>query len=142
MNPPRRPVSKLRFAPPITGARPAMWLALAAVLMVAPVPAAADGADVVDVEIAREAAGTFRFDVTVRHGDTGWQDYADLWQVVGPDGTVYGERVLAHPHVDEQPFRRSKGGIAVPEDVATVTVRARSSADGWGGAEMSVPVPR
>ena len=51
---------------------------LAAVLSLAIAEAApvwAGEADVVGVEIAG-ANGVYRFDVTVRHGDTGWAHYA------------------------------------------------------------------
>jgi hypothetical protein len=94
--------------------------------------AVADEAVVVAVEATPEATGTWRFSVTVRHTDTGWDHYADKWQVIGPDGTVLGERVLLHPHVDEQPFTRSLGGVAIPSDAADVTVRAHDTVDGWG----------
>ena len=101
-------------------------------------PAHAGEADVLSVKHARAADGTYRFDVTVRHADDGWEHYADKWQVVGRDGTVLGERVLAHPHDNEQPFTRSQSGIVVPEGVSTVTIRAHDKVHGWGGAELSV----
>lgn len=98
-------------------------------------------ADVVGVKVSQESGGTFRFDVTVRHDDKGWDHYADRWDVVGPDGTVYGERVLLHPHVNEQPFTRSLGGVTVPDGVDEVTLRAHDNVDGLGGAEMTVKLP-
>lgn len=110
-------------------------------LVLAAGAASAGEADVVAVDVARERAGTFRFDVTVRHADEGWSHYADRWEVVAPDGTVLGTRVLLHPHVDEQPFTRSLGGVAVPEGVGTVTLRARDSVHGHGGASIDVAVP-
>ena len=78
-------------------------LALLAALSLAPAAALAGEADVVGVA-ARSSGGGWSFDVTVRHADTGWEHYADAWRVVGPDGVVYGTRVLVHPHVNEQPF--------------------------------------
>ena len=80
--------------------------------------------------------------VTVRHADTGWDHYADAWEVVGPDGTVLGKRVLHHPHVNEQPFTRSQDGVKIPENVSSVTVRAHDSVHGHGGTEKTVKVPR
>jgi len=74
----------------------------------------------------------------MRHADAGWDHYADKWQVIGPDGTVLGERVLAHPHDTEQPFTRSQSGITLPEDVRTVSIRAHDKVHGWGGAELVV----
>jgi len=102
----------------------------------------ASDAEVVAVEITPEGGGSYRFDVTVRHPDTGWDAYADRWEVLAPDGKVLGTRVLAHPHVDEQPFTRSLGGVAIPGSVEEVTVRARDSVDGWGEVTKTVPVPR
>ncbi|MEZ5809916.1 MAG: hypothetical protein R3D45_00750 [Rhizobiaceae bacterium] len=103
--------------------------------------AAAGEADVVDVRVTVEAGGTYRFDVAVRHDDTGWDHYADRWDVVGADGTVYGERVLLHPHETEQPFTRSLGGVSVPEGVGEVIVRAHDKVHGLGGREMMVTLP-
>ena len=100
--------------------------------------ALAGEADVIAVETMQRADGTWRFDVTVSHTDEGWDHYADRWEVVAPDGTVIAARVLAHPHVDEQPFTRSLSGIVIPDDVSTVTVRAGDSRHGFGGAEMTV----
>ncbi len=71
-----------------------------------------------------------RFSVTLSHGDTGWDDYADGWRVELADGTVIGTRVLAHPHVDEQPFTRSSS-ISVPAGVNEVFIRASTNTGGW-----------
>lgn len=95
-------------------------------------------ADVVAAKFSRAADGSYRFDVTVRHADAGWEHYADKWQVLGPDGTVFGERVLLHPHDDEQPFTRSQSGIEIPDGTRTVTVRAHDKRHGWGGAELTI----
>ncbi len=95
-------------------------------------------ADIVGVEAVQTAPGTWRFDVTVRHADTGWDHYADRFDIVAPDGTVLGERVLAHPHVDEQPFTRSISGVAIPDGTPSVTVRANDNVHGLGGTEMTI----
>ena len=104
--------------------------------------ASAGEADVVKVEAAREGAGTWRFDVTVAHGDEGWDHYADKWEVLAPDGRRLGTRVLLHPHVGEQPFTRSLGGVAIPEDIDRVILRAHDSVHGLGGAEITVELMR
>jgi hypothetical protein len=104
----------------------------ALVLLVAAAPALADEPTVVAAEATRAADGSWRFDVTVRHEDAGWEHHADRWQVTAPDGTVLEERVLLHPHVDEQPFTRSLDGVAVPDGAAEVSFRARDTVHGWG----------
>ena len=102
-------------------------------------------ADVEFVTARQSADGTWRFDVTVRHPDTGWEDYADGWDVVLPDGTVLKAnaddpftRLLLHPHENEQPFTRSQSGLTIPPDVTTVTVRAHDIVDGFGGQTVTV----
>jgi len=95
-------------------------------------------ADVVDVKASKSGDGTWRFKVTVRHDDEGWDHFANKWEVVAPDGTVLATRVLAHPHVDEQPFTRSKSGIKIPEGIDEVIVRAGDSVHSTGGKTMTV----
>ena len=104
--------------------------------------ATAGQADVIAVEAIPENWNIWRFTVTVRHDDEGWDHYADGWDVVGPDGTVYGTRVLMHPHETEQPFTRSLSGVTIPEGVTHVTIRARDSVHGYGGAEVTIPLNR
>lgn len=103
--------------------------------------AAAGEADVVGVEASKGSDGTYRFNVTVAHGDEGWDHYADAWDVLAPDGTVLGTRILAHPHENEQPFTRSLNGVEIPEGVTEVTLRAKDSVHEYGGAEMTVTLP-
>ena len=124
-----------------TLALPLAALALAFGLVVGLPWAMAGEADVVDVSVSEQSDGVFRFDVTVAHADTGWEHYADRWEVVAPDGTILGTRTLLHPHENEQPFTRSLSGVVVPPDIDTVTVRAHDSVHGLGGAEMTVTLP-
>lgn len=105
-------------------------------------PAFGGKADVVAVDVVRESGGTYRFDVTVRHDDTGWDHYADGWEVVGPDDRVLGTRTLYHPHENEQPFTRSLGGVAIPDGVTTVRIRAHDSVHGFGGETVAVDLPQ
>jgi hypothetical protein len=110
-----------------------------------PVPDLVGNADVIYVRAVKEATGAWTFHVTVSHPDRGWDDYADGWNVVTPDGIVLKPdaespftRLLLHPHEQEQPFTRSQSGIAVPEGIAQLVVRAHDLVDGFGGAEVLV----
>ncbi len=96
-----------------------------------------------------EGPGTWTFYVTVEHPDTGWEDYADGWDVVTPDGEVLKPdpesaftRTLLHPHVDEQPFTRNQSGIVIPEGVTQVRVRAHDMVAGYGGQEVVVDLTK
>ena len=119
--------------------RKALPVALAAALALAGATTSALGgeASVVSAKATKSGA-SWRFDVTVRHGDEGWEHYADAWRVVAPDGTVLGTRTLYHPHVDEQPFTRSLAGVAVPPGIDAVTIEAHDSVHGWGGETVKV----
>ena len=111
--------------------------------MAAPTQTLADA----DVKYVRavQNGDTWTFHVTVRHPDTGWDDYADGWDVVLPDGSVLKPdsdapftRLLLHPHENEQPFTRSQSGLRIPDDVTQVTVRAHDIVDGFGGQTVTL----
>ncbi|NDR59678.1 hypothetical protein [Aliiruegeria sabulilitoris] len=109
-------------------------------LLLAP-PATANPALIEAVE-ARASSNGWQFSVTLRHGDAGWDDYADGWRVLAPDGTVLGTRVLAHPHVNEQPFTRSLSGVVIPDSVEEVQIEASTSPEGWSGKAQPFKLPR
>ena len=129
-----RAIAKSRRGTHLRTMRALLLIALAAA------PAFAGDVEVVDATARREAGG-WRFDVTLRHEDTGWDHYADAWRIVGPDGAIYGQRTLLHPHVDEQPFTRSLGGVAIPEGVSRVLIEARDNMDGWSPRVLELPLP-
>lgn len=109
-------------------------------VLVAAAQSAAGPADVVAAK-ARCQGERCRFDVTVRHADSGWDHYADGYDVLSDDGEVLATRVLRHPHVDEQPFTRSLGA-EIPAKVTRVRIRAHDSVHGHGGREQSLDLER
>jgi hypothetical protein len=102
------------------------------------VDAGAGEADVVEVVVSANDRGGYNFAVTVAHGDTGWDHYADRWEILDGDGNILGTRTLHHPHVNEQPFTRSLSAVEIPDHVKEVTVRARDSVHEYGGKVVSV----
>lgn len=92
----------------------------------------------IEAATATRAAQAWRVDVTLRHPDTGWEHYADAWEVLSPEGTRLGLRVLTHPHENEQPFTRSLAGVEVPAGTEYVLIRARCLVDGWAGSQVRV----
>lgn len=105
-------------------------------------PASAGSADVISARVRCKPNRECTFQVTVFHVDQGRQHYANLWEIVAPNGTVLGTRVLTHPHVNEQPFVRVLNSVKVPPSITKVTVRAHDSRHGFGGAEMTITIPR
>ncbi|MFZ5558057.1 MAG: hypothetical protein ACOZDY_15285 [Pseudomonadota bacterium] len=107
-------------------------LLLAALVCAGASPPARAAADVSAVQ-ATGAPGAYTFAVTVRSPDKGCNQYADWWEVLSADGRLLYRRVLLHSHVDEQPFSRSGGPVAIKAG-DTVYVRAHMSTTGYGGA--------
>jgi hypothetical protein len=83
------------------------------------------------------AGAAWRVAVTLQHGDTGWQHYADGWRVVDERGSVLGHRTLYHPHVTEQPFTRSHS-LTIPAGVQQVYVEAHDTVHGWSSQRLVV----
>jgi hypothetical protein len=110
-------------------------------LILAASPLAAEPPSVDHVSARQSGNGTWRFDVTLSHPDTGWSHYADAWRVLDMDGNQLGLRELAHPHVEEQPFTRSLSGVRIPEGTDRVQVQARDIPGGWNPETRVVRLP-
>ncbi len=102
-------------------------------------------ADVIAVEAVDHGSLGWTFSVTVRHPDTGWDDYCNGWDVVSDQGVVLKNnstaqftRLLLHPHEQEQPFTRSQNGIQIPAGVKSLTIRAHDIVHGFGGKEVII----
>ena len=91
-------------------------------------------ADVIEVQATGEP-GNYLFSVAISSPDSGCARYADWWEVIGANGTLVYRRILAHSHVEEQPFTRSGGPVAIAAD-QEVIVRAHMHPNGYGGALM------
>ncbi len=81
------------------------------------------------------ADNAMTFSVTIESPDTGCDSYADWWEVVDLDGNLRYRRILAHSHVDEQPFTRSGGPVTVAPN-EQVLVRAHMNTGGYGQAML------
>jgi hypothetical protein len=98
-------------------------------------------ADVVDAQVVETKDRLYQFQVSVLHEDTGWEHYADRWEVVDQDTNILATRTLHHPHVGEQPFTRGLSGVDIPKALKKVTLRAHDSVHGYGGKVISVDLP-
>jgi hypothetical protein len=103
--------------------------------------ALAEAPTVVDVDLQKRG-GAYSVHVTLAHPDTGWDHYADGWEVRDEAGNSLGLRVLHHPHVEEQPFTRSLSGVEIPDGTQAVFIVPRCSVDGWAETATRVDVPR
>ena len=90
-------------------------------------------AHVVSVEISESSVqNAFDFSVGIESIETGCGQYANWWEVITPAGTLLYRRILAHSHINEQPFVRSGGPVRI-EASTVVYVRAHMHPTGYGG---------
>ena len=110
----------------------------------------AGDADVTSVFARQDEDSTWTFHVTVEHKDVSWEDYANGWDLVLPDGASVKTdkfsdftKPIRQPHVNEKrPNLRTQRGIVLPEGTETVTVRVHDKKGGWGGKEVVVDLTR
>ena len=69
--------------------------------------------------------------VTLEHPDTGWDHYADGWEVLDSLGNSLAYRKLMHPHVEEQPFTRALSGVVIPDGTREIFIKVSCSKKGW-----------
>lgn len=98
--------------------------------------------DVIAVELRPAGDEVFDVAVTMSSPYDSPERYADGWRVLDQQGDVLGTHTLLHDHANEQPFTRTQRGLHVPAGVTQVTVEGRDSANGFGGATVTVDVPR
>ena len=110
-------------------------------IALAPHVALAEPPTVVDVDL-QTRGGAYTVHVTLAHPDTGWDHYADGWEMRDEAGKSLGLRILHHPHVKEQPFTRALSGVEIPDGTRGVFIVPRCSVDGWAETATRVDVPR
>ena len=95
-----------------------------------------------DVEIVKvefkKHGDVWRVNTTLKHEDTGWEHYADAWRIMSEEGEKLGERILFHPHENEQPFTRSLQKLVVPKGMHIVYVEAHDKKHGWSKQRVRV----
>ncbi len=91
----------------------------------------ANQVEIVKVTANCEKDQTCRFDVTLKHEDTGWKHFANKWEVYTPKDELLATRTLYHPHVNEQPFTRSLGNVKIPKGVNKVIIKAHDNVHGY-----------
>ena len=99
--------------------------------------ALANDVEIVNVEFINQG-NTWRVNTTIKHHDTGWEHYADAWRVVSESGEKLGERILFHPHENEQPFTRSLQRLVIPKNMNVIYVEAHDKKHGWSKQRVQV----
>ena len=117
-----------------------LLLSVVFLTLTTPATLTAGEADVVNVTIHKVGRDKFTINATLVHADTGWDHYANRWEVLDSDANILGTRVLHHPHVEEQPFTR-RLTLEIPRSITEVIIRAGDSEHDTGGKEIIVVVP-
>lgn len=97
-------------------------------------------ADIVGVDWSVSANGSLTISATVLHADEGWEHFADAFDVRDENGNLLKTRILAHPHVNEQPFTRQLSGVEVPEGTCELIISAHDSVHEYGGNNMTINI--
>ena len=92
---------------------------------------------ITDVSV-RNQGMVWTLSVSISHPDTGWEHYADGWEILDSGGNRLGYRKLMHPHVEEQPFTRSLSGLVFPDGTREIFIRASCSRHGWSDDVLRV----
>lgn len=91
---------------------------------------------VVNVKAKCDENRVCTFYVTLKHKDTGWEHYANKWEIYTPSKKLIAKRILHHPHVDEQPFTRSLSGVKIPKGLKEVVIKGHDLAHGYSSDEF------
>ncbi|MEO0536727.1 MAG: hypothetical protein AAF215_23055 [Cyanobacteria bacterium P01_A01_bin.123] len=92
-------------------------------------------ATVTAVEVTAGEPEAYTFVITIESPDTGCDQFANWWEVLDEEGNLIFRRILVHSHVDEQPFSRPGGAVAVQPD-QPLLVRAHMYPHGYGTQAM------
>ncbi|MEM8951289.1 MAG: hypothetical protein AAGC99_18375 [Pseudomonadota bacterium] len=106
--------------------------------------ASEDAARIADVKIKRDSPnqpGIYHIKVTIEHEDQSWNDYIEAWEIYGPDGQVLGVRPFFEPELEREQTISALSGVVIPEDIRTVTIRARNYPKGLEGEPVEVSLP-
>jgi hypothetical protein len=98
----------------------------------------AGNVEILAAELHNTGSTSWLVRVTLKHQDKGWEHYADNWQIVDGNGKVLGDRILYHPHVDEQPFTRSLSNVNIPANIRIIYITAHDKIHGWTANRLKI----
>lgn len=99
---------------------------------------------IADVKVKRDSPdqpGIFHVKVTIEHEDTGWDNYVEAWEIFGPDGQILGVRPFFEPELERLKTVSALAGVVIPEDIRTVTIRARTYPKGFEAKPVEITIP-
>jgi len=116
-------------------------LAVIYLLMLIISPVQAGNVSILFAEL-KDNGGSWHVAVTLGHHDEGWNHYANSWRIVDAKGKLLAKRVLAHPHVQEQPFTRSLSYAKIPTGTKTIFIEATDTVHGLSPKRLRVDLSK
>ena len=98
----------------------------------------ANSVEIIDATLKKNTDAMWSVSVTLKHADTGWDHYANNWRIINEKGNVIGDRVLYHPHVNEQPFTRSLSNVSIKETDRYLYIIAHDTINGWSPEKLKI----
>ncbi len=98
----------------------------------------ANSVEIIDATFKKNTGTNWSVSVTLKHADTGWDHYANNWRIIDEKGNVIGDRVLYHPHVNEQPFTRSLSNVSIKETDRYLYIIAHDTIHGWSPEKLKI----
>ena len=83
---------------------------------------------------------SWRVDVTLEHPDSGWDHYADGWEVLDADGNRLGYRGCITRMSTSSPLPARSPISTCPTARAKIHIRAHCSVDGWGEETFRIDI--
>ncbi len=98
----------------------------------------ANEVNILQASFSQHTSGLWSIKVTLKHDDASWKHYADDWRIVDEKGNILADRILVHPHINEQPFTRGLNNVKIPSNIKTVFIEAHDKVHGWSKNRLKV----
>ncbi|MFT7235844.1 MAG: hypothetical protein ACI9QV_001430 [Methylophagaceae bacterium] len=104
--------------------------------------AKANEVEILAAALIHQSHDEYLVNVKLRHQDTGWDHYADEWRIIDVQGNILGNRLLLHPHVEEQPFTRALSNVKLDDNLTHIYIEAHDKIHGWAKQKLAIELAK